>query len=361
MVVVDVVVVGAGAIGLASAWSLARSGQTVTLLDPDPLHGATWAAAGMLAPVSEASFGEVELTALNVAAVADFLDFAEQLDVEIGVRTEGTMVVAFNADDKAELDRLSDYRESLGLPTRRLGGREARRLEPYLAGDVRSAVLAEGDLSVDNRRYVSALLAACAAAGVSVVTERAAALSEGAVLGETGAEYRCDVTVLCAGAASARLAPELPVVPVKGQILRLATPTRLGAVLSRTVRGLVRGREVYLVPRAGGELVVGATSEQQGFDTTVTAGGVYELLRNAYELLPISSELAFVEARAGSRPGTPDNGPLLGWLRPGLLVATGHYRNGILLSAATARAVTALVAGTGIRPEWNPFDVRRFG
>lgn len=354
----DIVVVGAGAIGLASALALTRAGHQVTVLDPDPMHGASWTAAGMLAPVSEASFGEAELTALNLAAVAEFASFANALNVE--VRTEGTLVVAFNADDKAEVDRLSAYRESLGLATTRLTGRAARRLEPYLAGDIRAAVLAEGDLSVDNREYVTALLAACSSARVRFVASPAVSVGDGLVRAGSGAEYRCDVTVLCAGAMTATLT-EVPVIPVKGQILRLAVPARLGTVLSHTVRGLVQGREVYLVPRANGELVVGATSEQQGFDTTVTAGGVYELLRNTYELLPISSEFTFVEARAGSRPGTPDNGPLLGLVRPGMVVATGHYRNGILLSALTAQAVTALVAGEDVRPEWKPFDVHRFG
>lgn len=352
-------VIGAGAVGLASALTLARDGHAVTVLDPHPTRGASWAAAGMLAPVSESSFGEAELTALAVSAVGEFERFAAGLGVPVGVRTEGTLVVAFNADDRAELDRLSAYRDELGLPTRRLTGREARRYEPYLAGDVRAAVFAQDDLSVDNRRYLQAMLDAAVGAGVTLVREPAAALGEQVVLGRSGAEYPADVTVICTGAAAGELTG-LPVVPVKGQILRLAVPTRLGTVLTRTVRGLVRGREVYLVPRADGELVVGATVEQQGFDTTVTAGGVFELLRTAYELLPISSECEFVEARAGSRPGTPDNGPLLGWLRPGVLVAAGHYRNGILLSAATASAVAALVAGTEPAPQWQPFQLARF-
>ncbi|MCW2524986.1 MAG: glycine oxidase ThiO, partial [Frankiales bacterium] len=149
-----------------------------------------------------------------------------------------------------------------------------------------------------------------------------------------------------------------------GQILRLAVPARLagaGPVLTRTIRGLVRGSEVYLVPRADGEVVVGATVEQQGSDVTVTAGGVYELLRNAYELVPISSEFEFVEARAGLRPGTPDNGPILGWHEDGLIVAVGHYRNGILLSASTAEAVTQLLAGGSVAGQWKPFGPQRFG
>jgi glycine oxidase len=182
------------------------------------------------------------------------------------------------------------------------------------------------------------------------------------VLTAAGQVIAADLVVLCAGALTERLTG-YPIQPVKGQILRLQIPDRLtaaGPVLTRTVRGLVHGSEVYLVPRAGGEVVVGATVEQQGFDTTVTAGGVYELLRNAYELLPISSEFTFVEALAGLRPGTADNGPLLGQVQPGLILATGHYRNGILLSALTALAVRRLATGERPAEEWDAFDPDRF-
>jgi glycine oxidase len=373
----QIVVVGAGAIGQASAYRLAQAGHCVRVVDSSGTRGASWAAAGMLAPVSEASFGEAALTRLTVAAVADFVELADELadelagtasgdtaELDVGLRREGTLVVAFNADDKAALDRLSEYRSSLGLATTRLTGSAVRAHEPYLASTVRAGVLAEDDLSVDNRRYLGVLTAAGERAGVQTIagTVQELVRSGDRVRGvrlDSGAELACDVVVLCAGARSQQLL-QLGVQPVKGQIIRLSVPGRLGVVLTRTVRGLVRGSEVYLVPRAGGELVVGATSEQQGYDTAVTAGGVYELLRNAYELLPISSEFEFVEARAGSRPGTADNGPLVGEYEPGLLIATGHYRNGILLSAMTARAVTALVAGQPLAPEWEPFGARRF-
>ena len=221
---------------------------------------------------------------------------------------------------------------------------------------------------MDNRRYLGVLRAAAAAAGVAFTAAEVSALVRSG--GDThgvrttdGTELRAATVVLCCGAATSRLLA-VPVQPVKGQILRLAVPERLssaGPVLTRTVRGIVRGSEIYLVPRSGGEVVVGATSEQQGHDTSVTAGGVYELLRNAYELVPISSEFSFVEARAGSRPGTPDNGPILGRVADGLVLATGHYRNGILLSALTAEAVAALVGGQPVAALWQPFGPDRFG
>jgi glycine oxidase len=363
-----VLVVGAGVIGLACGYHLAGQGHSVQLVDTGTATGSSWVAAGMLAPVSEASFGEAELTSLNLAAVPVFGAFATALERHtgqpVGLRAEGTLVVAGTADDRAALDRLSAYRDSLGLATERLTGSAVRTLEPYLAATVRAGVLARGDLSVDNRRYLAALSSGCRLAGVRTVTGTVTGLLHGdrGVAGvrlDDGAELHADAVLLCSGAATGALV-ELGVRPVKGQILRLRVPDRLGTVLRHTVRGLTRGSEVYLVPRADGELVVGATSEDQGFDTTVTAGAVYELLRDAAELLPVSSEFRLLEANAGSRPGTADNGPLLGWVEPGLLVATGHYRNGILLSALTAEAVGRLLAGEEPASEWKPFDARRF-
>lgn len=367
----DVLVVGGGVIGLAAAFRLARAGLSVRLVDASGSRGASWVAAGMLAPVSEATFGEAALTRLNLTAVAAFSRFAAELEAltgqPVGLRTEGTLVVAFDTDDKAALDRLTEFRDGLGLVTERLTGSATRAREPYLAAGIRAAVLAADDRSVDNRRYLSVLQAACEASRVRRQQGEVTGLlrQDGRVVGVelgSGIELPAARVLLCSGAATGRLL-DVGVQPVKGQILRLAVPERLrsaGPVLAHTVRGLVRGSEVYLVPRADGEVVVGATSEQQGHDRTVTAGAVYELLRTAYELLPISSEFRFVEALAGTRPGTADNGPLLGEVEPGLLLATGHYRNGVLLSALTADAVASVVAGRPTAPEWEPFDARRF-
>lgn len=365
------VIVGGGVIGLACAFRLSEAGAKVTVVDPGGTAGASWAAAGMLAPLSEAGFGEQDLVELNVAAVAEFRVLAEVLDElpgeSVGLRTEGTLAVAFNTGDKAALARMSAYRNSFGWAAETLTGSAIRKLEPFLASGVTGGVLAGGDLSVDNRRYLRSLQRATAARGVRVVTGTVSRLDRtgGRVSGVTidsGEHVAAATVVLCAGAQSGRLSG-YPIHPVKGQILRLRIPPRLlavGPVLTHTLRALVRGHEVYLVPRVGGEVVLGATQEQRGFDTVVTAGGVFELLRNAYELLPISSEFEVVEMRAGVRPGTPDNGPLLGESEPGLVLATGHYRNGILLSASTAVAVTALLAGRPVAPQWAPFRPDRF-
>ncbi|MFE0422698.1 FAD-dependent oxidoreductase, partial [Streptomyces sp. NPDC058953] len=223
----------------------------------------------------------------------------------------------------------------------------------------------------DPRRLAAALVVACERAGVELRRDRADRLlvehdrAVGAVLAD-GRGVRAAWTVLAGGSRSGLLgglpADVLPPVrPVKGQVLRLAVPPLYAPFLSRTVRAVVRGSQVYLVPRADGELVVGATSEELGFDTTVTAGGVYELLRDAHELVPGITELPLTETRAGLRPGSPDNAPLLGpSALPGLLLATGHYRNGVLLTPVTGDAIASALA-TGVLPEEiRPFTPDRF-
>lgn len=222
-------------------------------------------------------------------------------------------------------------------------------------------------------RLAAALLAACERAGVDFHRAAASRLltgadrATGAVLDDAGAtELLADQVVLAAGSLSGRLdgvppGVVAPVRPVKGQVLRLKVPPAYAPFLSRTVRAVVRGSHVYLVPRENGELVIGATSEELGWDTTVTAGGVYELLRDAHDLVPGITELPLVETLAGLRPGSPDNAPLLGPTDlPGLHLATGHYRNGVLLTPLTGDVMAELLT-TGELPEIaQPFTPRRF-
>ncbi|MET9608338.1 glycine oxidase ThiO [Streptomyces sp. NPDC006512] len=372
----DVLVIGGGIIGLVTAWRAARRGLGVVLADPDPGGGAARVAAGMLAAVTELHYGEETLLGLNVASAARYPDFAAELSaaaggMDIGYRACGTLAVALDADDRLHLRELHALQRRCGLESEWLTGRECRRLEPMLAPGVRGGLRVDGDHQVDPRRLAAALLAACERSGVSVHRERAARLvttgdrAAGAVL-EDGTELRADQVVLAAGSLSGRLAgvpPEVavPVRPVKGQVLRLSVPAAYAPFLSRTVRAVVRGSHVYLVPRENGELVLGATSEELGWDTTVTAGGVYELLRDAHELVPGITELPLVETRAGLRPGSPDNAPLLGPTDlPGLHLATGHYRNGVLLTPLTGDVMAELLA-TGVVPEVaRPFTPRRF-
>ncbi|WP_336209051.1 FAD-dependent oxidoreductase [Nonomuraea sp. LPB2021202275-12-8] len=365
-------VVGGGVVGLSIAWRLARSGRPVTLVDPAPASGASHAAAGMLAPVSEVSYTEEPLLRLGVASLARWPSFAAELAADAGLsadagpdprgglgadggllaaaragldlRADGTLDVAFGADDLAALGELAAFMEKLGLPVERLTGRECRRLEPMLAPSVRGGLLARTDAWVDPRRVTAALLAALERRGVPVVRARVSELlREGdRVTGvrlepATGPrEIAAERVVLAAGAWSGGLA-DVPVRPVKGQIMRLRAAQPL---LGRCVRGTVHGTPVYLVPRGDGELVVGATQEELGFDTRVTAGGLYELLRDARELVPGVTELEVADVVAGLRPGTPDNLPIVGPSgTPGLTLATGHHRGGVLLAPLTAAIV----------------------
>lgn len=345
----NAIVVGGGVIGLSAAWRLARAGRSVALVDPAPASGASHAAAGMLAPLSEVTYTEEPLLRLGLASLERWPRFAAELTADSGLdldyRAEGTLDVAFGADDLAALDELAAFMDKLGLPVERLTGRECRRLEPMLAPSVRGGLLAGADAWVDPRRVTAALLAALRRLGVPVVRERATELVRdgdtvlgvrlappGAPATHPGRVLAGDV-ILAAGTWSAELA-DVPVRPIKGQIMRLRSPSPL---LGRCVRGVVHGSPVYLVPRGDGELVVGATQEELGFDTRVTAGGLYELLRDARELVPGVTELELAEVVAGLRPGTPDNLPLIGPSRaPGLSLATGHHRGGVLLAPLTA-------------------------
>jgi glycine oxidase len=377
-VTADVVVAGGGVIGAAIAWRARAAGLDVAVVDPERHEAASLVAAGMLAPVSESLFGEDALLAVNLLAVVRFPAFAAELEdatgQEVGLRREGTLAVAYDPGDHAALLRLTAFRRSLGLGAQELDGRECRRLEPFLAPDVRGGFLFAGDWSVDNRRYAAALGQAMRAAGVRTVRDRVVEVrtSDGRACGVrlTGdgaiGAIDCATVVIAAGCWSGGIAglPETlrgAIRPVKGQLLRLRLPAGLPPVLGHTVRATVRGSEVYVVPRADGEMIVGATSEERGPDRTVTAGAVHDLLHDAMSVLPVVSELTLAEICAGLRPGTLDNGPVVGAAGPGgLLVATGHYRNGILLSAVTADAIVAHLTGQRPAREWEPFSPQRF-
>jgi glycine oxidase len=368
----DVVIVGGGVIGLATAWRSLGRGLRVTIADPEPASKASHVAAGMLTPVSELTYGEEALLRLGLASRDRYPSFVAELE-EIsghttGFRDDGTLQVALDGDDLAVLDELRRFQESLGIPAEALTGRECRRLEPMLAPSVRGGLLAPADGSVDPRRLSAALLAAVERLGGTLVRERVTEVltEDGRATGvrlEGGQTVRAGQVVVAAGPWSQDLkgVPSgvlPPVRPVKGQVVRLRADTPF---LGRCIRGLVRGSSVYLVPRADGEIVVGATQEEMGFDTTVTAGGLWELLRDARELVPGITELAFTEVNAGLRPGSPDNAPVLGTSAlPGLLLATGHFRGGVLLAPVTGDVMAEMLA-TGTVPEVaRPFSPGRF-
>ncbi|HEY7143047.1 MAG TPA: glycine oxidase ThiO [Streptosporangiaceae bacterium] len=378
----DALIVGGGVIGLAIAWRAAQRGLRVTVCDPSPGGGASHAAAGMLTPVSEAAYAERALFGLARQSLASYPAFAAELTEltgePTGFRPDGTLQVARDHDDLALLDELAALRESFGARPRRLSARECRAAEPMLDPSVRGGLLAAEDASVDPRLLTAALLTATVKAGVTVVGQRAervrvaAGRAAGVVL-DDGGTVPAGQVVLAAGWQSGSLgglpagvAP--PVRPVKGQILRLRpTPatSRAGippGLVTRTVRGIVHGSPVYLVPRDSGEVVIGATQEELGADTLVTAGGVWELLRDARALVPAITEYELAEAVAGLRPGTPDNAPVIGPAGlPGLVLATGHFRSGVLLAPVTAQIIADYLATQQLPAAAGPFGAGRFG
>ncbi|THV28686.1 glycine oxidase ThiO [Glycomyces paridis] len=347
-----VAVVGAGSIGLAVAWRAALRGAEVAVHDPEPGSGASRVAAGMIAPVTEAHYGEEALTPFMAASADAWPGFARELaaatGLDVGFRDVPTLVAAVEDGDRAEIDRQSDLYRATARAVERLTPRAARKVEPLLSHRVRAAVLAPQDRAVDPRAVHSALLAAVEVAGVELRRETVADLRD----------LDADQVVLAAGCGSAALG-DLPVRPVRGAVLRLRAVG--DQPLPRTtVRGFVKGHPIYIVTRDGGEVVVGATSDERGHDRrTGTAGAVHDLLRRSIELVPEIAEYHLAEVSVGFRPGTPDNLPLIGRLDHRTLAATGHYRNGIALIPATADAVADLLAGEE-RPDLAPFDPLRF-
>jgi glycine oxidase len=374
-VTADVVVAGGGVIGTAIAWRAAAAGLDVVLVDPGHGDAASLVAAGMLAPASESLFGEGALLRVNLLAVNRFPSFAAELEdvasQHVGLHREGTLAVAYDPGDYAALMRLTAFRRSAGLDAQELDSRACRKLESFLTPDVHGGALFAGDWSVDNRRYAAALREAMTAVKVRVVRDRVteALVQDGRARGirlADGGDIASAWTVIAAGWWSSVVAG-LPgplraaIRPVKGQLLRLRHPEGMPPVLTHTIRAIVRGTDVYLVPRADGEMIVGATQEERGPDRTVTAGAVHDLLHDALSVLPVTSELILAETCAGLRPGTLDNGPIVGGFGvDGLLMATGHYRNGILMSPVTADAIVACLTGQAPAAEWEPFAPQRF-
>jgi glycine oxidase len=370
----DLIVVGAGAIGLSCAWRCAQAGMSVLVLERDrPGAGASGVAAGMLAPVTEAGFGEEALLALNLEAGAQWPAFAAELEeltaLSTGYASSGALVVAADRDDAEELRRLHAFQVGLGLDAEWLTPRAARGREPGLSPRVAGAIHAPQDGQVDPGAVVVALATAFDATGGELRegVEVVGLESDGGgrltgVLAASGERFAAGGVLIAAGAWSAegRLAVEssAPAIrPVKGQLLEL----RVRRGYRPPARHVVRTPRCYVVSRPDGRVVLGATQEEQGFDTSVTADGVYRLLEAAWEVLPEVGELELVRARAGLRPGTPDNAPAVGRGDvDGLIWATGHHRNGILLAPFTAQAVTSLLVGGELPPAFAPFTPDRF-
>ena len=367
----DVVVIGGGLIGTSISWRLRQAGLDVVVVIGERSAAASQVAAGMLAPITETTFTEPKLMQLNLASLSRYPDFVTEVeagsDLPAGLRRAPNLSVAYDADDAARLTTFADFLERSGHPGERLTSRQCRSHEPLLAPAVRSGLLVEGDWSCDNRLLWRAAIEAGHRIGVRDVPGFAHSVtsSDGRVTGvqlADGNSIAAGHVVIANGAWARQIdgLPDLPVRPVKGQIIRLDSGRLPGPSL--TIRAYVRGAEIYLVPREGSrEVVVGATVEELGFDHRVTAGAVYELLRDARSVMPMTAEYALTETSVGWRPGTPDNAPILGRCDiDGLLLATGHYRNGVLLTPITAEIIAELITSGELDNVAESFTLDRF-
>jgi glycine oxidase len=372
-----IVIVGGGICGLAIGWRLAQAGASVTVLERGRAGmEATWAAAGMLAPQIEAEHGEEVLLPLAIESRALWSGFADELKSATGIdtdyRTEGTLLVALDRDDREHLEHRYDYFRTQDLKIEMLSGYEARQREPYLARGVTGALYSPEDHQVDNRKVAIALKAALVSAGGNLregVEVEEIVYSGGRVTGVIvkGDEIDATTVVLAAGAWSRNLAgiPEAarpPVRPLKGQMLAVQMDPA-APLLNHVVWGPGNAivPSIYLAPKSDGRLIVGATVEEMGFDTGLTAGGMLELLRYAWETLPGIYDLPLVETWAGLRPASRDDAPILGDSGvEGLVLATGHHRNGILLAPITATVIADYILDGKLAAIARPFLLERF-
>ncbi|RVW01835.1 glycine oxidase ThiO [Rhodococcus spongiicola] len=341
----SVSVVGGGVIGLSIAWRAAQHGWVVRVYDPTPGSGASWVAGGMLAPLSEGWPGEERALELGAASLRRWPDFGAELERIAGVTlftSDDSLTVALDAADAADLQTIADWVAGQGHELRILNRAQIRELEPSLGRGIRLALQAPDELAVDNRLLMRALQTAAVEAGAQLIEQTVTDLDE----------LTTDQVVLAAGANSAQLWPDLPVRPVKGEILRLRARPGVTPVPRRTIRGSVHGRPSYLVPRADG-IVIGATQYESGHDTQVTVAGVRDLIADAEALMPAIGEYELYEAKAGLRPMSPDNLPIIGRVSERVVLATGHGRNGILTTPVTADATVAILDGESLTDAEN--------
>ena len=370
----DVLIVGGGVIGLAIGWRAVREGLSVRLLerDPAPATRTSRVAAGMIAPIGEALPSERPLLELSLESARRYPQFVEELEAETGsstgYRRYGALLVARDADEAAVLDRDLAFRQSLGSPVHRLLPSQARRLEPALAPSLRLALEVPDDHAVDPRALAAALTRAFTRAGGELRTGTEVSglsLSHDQVHGvrlDNGETLSAGHVVIAAGPWSGQIGgtpagAQIPFRPVKGQILTLSDPNGPGMI-----ERVLRMQPGYLVPRGDGRYVLGGSVEERGFDTTITAGAVFDLLRDAIELVPGVSEWTLEELNSGIRPGTSDNLPVIGTspVLERLVWATGHHRHGILLTPITADLVVDEMAGRPLPDLAGPASPERF-
>lgn len=355
-------------IGLSIGWRLAQAGAQVDVFERGVAgSGASHAAAGMLAAGVETEPGETALTELNRLSQGLWPAFRTELEavsgVDIGYRDEGTLQIALTRDDIQKLRANYEFQTRNGVTLEWLSGSETRDLEPHLSAQTVAGVLCRADHQVDNRLVAAALVKALAAAGGVLHQQSPAGLDRiggrvsGVVVGERS--WPADIVVLAGGAWSgdvSGLTPDAvpPIRPIKGQMMALRMETPL-------LRHVLWAPGAYLVPRRDGRLIIGATVEEQGFDERLTAGGIYGLLDGAWRAIPSIEELPIDEMWVGFRPGSRDDAPILGPSPlDGLVLATGHHRNGILLTPITADAIAHYVLSGVVSESIRGFGLNRF-
>ena len=362
----DAVVAGGGIIGASIAFELASEGLSVAVFDAQiPGREASWASAGMISPAPENST-MASLLPISLASVRlypDFLKRVEELSGKnVGYRKDGALDLLLNGAGQAEIDELLALHRGAGLRAEALSGPEARELEPALTGDLRAAVHRPDEASLDNRLLTEATLEAARRKGVEIFPGNGAKAlwTEGTTcrgLHLQNGRVEAKWTVIAAGCFSARIdgvAPYAPVTPAKGQMMAL----RCGAVNLK--KDLWCGH-IYLVPRHDGRIIAGSTVEYEGFDRNVTVAGMKNILTGAVSLVPALEAARIEETWAGLRPDSPDHLPILGPTDlDGLLIATGHFRSGILLTPVTARLIREWVTTQKVSEDWTPFSPLRF-
>jgi len=364
----DAIVVGGGIVGGAIALQLAQAKLRVALLDrQQPVREASWAAAGMLSPAPD-SPSAIPLVPFGRASLHLYPQFVAEVEElsgrRAGLRCEGAIELLFSGDAERQLSTLIALHHGLGLPTEPLPIEEARKLEPSLGREACAAAWMDYESSVDPRALSDAVLAAATASGAELhahanVTRIDAEGGRCNGVTADGARFSAENVVLAAGAFSGKIegvAPPVSVRPIRGQMVALRSDTRLHHVL-RSERG-------YIVPRDVAppqHVVAGSTLEDAGFEKRVTPRGLEQILSAAQELVPALGGAEVIETWSGLRPDTPDHLPLLGPSElTGLTIATGHYRNGILLAPITAKLVREWITEQRVSMDWQLFDPLRF-
>ncbi len=364
-------VVGGGVAGLSAAFRLAKHNHQVTVFDPDPANGASHAAAGMLAPASEANFSEIPLLRLMQHSNELWTDFAAEIEavsgMPVGLRREGTIVIGYEPNDARDLERLSEFQRELGIEVIRLTRHQLKELEPETGGPFPYAAMIDSDVQLDNRKLMDSLLAALDSLGTRFVRQSVSAVNERGdggyeIVLDDGAKVQPDAVLVAPGSYVGTIsglpkAVTRSIRPVKGQIIRVQASPEL---LRHVIRAKVYGKTLYMVPRSDGEIVIGATQEEVGFDTTAKVRPIAEMLSQAALLLPGIGEADFIEHMVRFRPGSFDNSPIVGrYEDSNLFLCLGHFRHGILLSAALSKYV-AMAIETGKQPlEIEQFSATR--